>query len=423
MPSDYSSRTAQFEAEAPSPQLESAVGVSISDAEEIRLLDLLIVLAKQRKRVTVTFVGIVVLTMLYSLVLPNLYTAKTRILPPQQSQSLAMNLLGQVGPFLGMSPGDLGIRNTSDLYIAMLESQTVAEQLARRFGLMERYHEKLMSDAVEELRRRSAVSASRYGIITVTVDDTDPRVAAALANAYVEELFRLTQRLAVTEAAQRRLFFEQQLRTAKDDLARAESELRAVQETTGLIHPEGQAKAIIESIATLRGQITAKEVQVRGMRTFATSQNPDLQRAQAELQGLRAQLAAMERNKGSGNGDIQIPTSKVPEASLAYIRKYRDVKYYETIFELLAKQFEIAKIDEARNATIIQTLDRATPPELKSKPRRGLILLVAAVLAAFFSVFLAFLLEMGGRLLADPENLARLQVLRSYLLGSQRGRI
>jgi uncharacterized protein involved in exopolysaccharide biosynthesis len=415
MSPDYSSRTVQVEAEAPVTQLDMAAEAPPRDAEEIHVFDLLIVLAKHWRVMARTFVSIVVLAIVYSLLLPNLYTGTTSILPPQQSQSVAMNLVGQLGPVLGMNPADFGLRNNSDLYVAMLESRTIAERLVLRFGLIERYDETTMTDSVDELRRRSGVSANKQGVITVEVDDTDPRVAAALANAYVEELSRLTDRLAVTEAAQRRLFFEQQLRAAKDDLARAESELKVVQETTGLIHLEGQAKAIIESVAVLRGQIAAKEVQIRAMRSFATSQNPDLQRAEAELQGLRGQLAILERNNISGRGDIQIPTSKVPEAGLAYVRKLRDVKYYETIFELLAKQFEIAKIDEARTATIIQVLDRATPPELKSKPKRSLIVLVAAVLAAFLAILLAFSLEIGRRLVADPENAARIQILKSYL--------
>jgi tyrosine-protein kinase Etk/Wzc len=239
--------------------------------------------------------------------------------------------------------------------------------------------------------------------------------AAEIANAYVEELDKLTNSLAVTEAAQRRLFFERQLKQAKDDLTEAEIALKLTQEKTGLIKLDDQGRAIIEAVATLRAQIAAKEVELRALRSFATEQNPDYVRNQQQLAGLRAELIKLERSHTSGAGDILVPTGKVPEAGLEYVRKFRDVKYYEAIFELLAKQFEVAKIDEAKDAAIIQVVDKAIKMDRKSRPKRAVIAIAATSIGAFIAVVWAFLKEASEQARRNPNQARRLELLRNYL--------
>jgi uncharacterized protein involved in exopolysaccharide biosynthesis len=309
----------------------------------------------------------------------------------------------------------VGIKNPNDLYVGMLKSRTVADNIIDRFELQKLYDKDTMVETRKEFASNSSITAGKDGLITIEFDDEDPKRAAAIANAYVEALDKLTQSLAVTEAAQRRLFFERQLMQAKEDLSKAEVALKVTQEQTGLIKLDDQGRAIIEAVAALRGQISAKEVELRAMRTFTTENNPDYIRTQQQLAGLRTELTKLERAQISGGGDILLPTGKVPEAGLEYLRKFRDVKYNETIFELLAKQFEAAKIDEAKEAAIIQVVDQAIAPDRKSKPKRSLIVILFAFLGGVVAVTIAFLCEAYQKARQNPQGAARLDTLRSYL--------
>jgi uncharacterized protein involved in exopolysaccharide biosynthesis len=382
-------------------------------SEEVSILDVLIVLAKHKRLIAIVTSSGALLSVIVSLLLPNIYTGTARVLPPQQAQSNAALLLGQLGGIAALAGGSLGIKNPSDLYVGMLKSRTVADSVIERFNLKGLYGKDTMVETRKVLSENTTITSGKEGLITIDVEDEDPTLAAEIANAYVEELDKLTQSLAVTEAAQRRLFFERQLHQAKEDLSAAEIALKKTQETTGLIKLDDQGKAIIEAVAALRAQISAKEVEVRSLRTFATEQNPDYVRIQSQLAALRSELAKLERAQISGGGDILLPTGKVPEAGLEYVRKFRDVKYSETLFELLAKNFEVAKIDEAKEAAIIQIVDRAVVPDRKSKPRRGVIAIVATVLAALLSCICAFIREAAQR---DPLKAERLATLRRYVM-------
>ena len=414
-----------IQTETAGPEL-SQVELTITDAPtngDAHFLDLLIVLAKRKWMiVSLTFLCAVV-SLAYSLLLPKTYTANTKILPPQQTQSVTGAMLGQMGSSLGSLAGlagkDLGIRNPNDLYVAMLQSRTLSDALIQKFNLMNVYKVKRMMDARKRLEDVTDIDSGKNGVISISVQDRDPKRAADIANAYVNELYRLNQTLAVTEAAQRRLFFEQQLRSASDDLARAEQDMRKTQETTGLIQLDEQAKALISSVSIARGQIAAKEVQIQAMKTFATPQNPELIRAEDELQALKAHLGALQRDVRGPVGELQLPTGKIPSAGLEYVRRLRDVKYFETIFELLAKQLEIAKIDEAKSAAIIQVLDPAVPPEWKSKPKRAVIVIAGTIIGLFAAITAAFLGEAARYAKTQPHLLRRLNLLKRYLFGKR----
>ncbi len=226
----------------------------------------------------------------------------------------------------------------------------------------------------------------KSGIITLTVEDRDPKRAADMANAFVEELKSLAGGLAISEAGQRRMFFEDQLRQTKVSLTRAEEEVKGFQQRTGMIQVDAQARAIIEGIARLRASIAVKEVEAKVLRSFATAQNPDLQRVEEEIQALRIELEKVETSKGSGF-DPLMSSGRVPEMGTEYLRKLRQLKYNETLYELLSKQYELAKLDEARDAVVIQVIDRAVPPERKSRPKKSMIVVVTA--------FLGFLISAG----------------------------
>ena len=408
--------TDRTDADSRSKALDSASTSRDSNGgKEISLLDIAIVLARN-KRVVLGLPFVMGLAAFAgSYVLPNWYAATARILPPQQQSSSAA-MLSQLGPLAGLAGASLGIKNQSDLYIGMLKSRTIADAVIQRFDLMKLYDEDTLYDTRKELDKRVTIASSnRENIIAIEVEDKDPKRAASMANAYVEELNKLTKTVAVTEAAQRRVFFEQQLVSAKEHLADAEMVLRRTQESTGLIKLDDQGKAIIENVARLLGQVAVKEVQLTAMRSYATSMNPDLIRVQQELAGLRDQLARVEKERTSKEGNIFVPTGKVPAAGLEYLRNLRDVKYHETIFELIAKQYELAKIDEAKEGSIVQFIDRAVEPDKKSRPRRILIASLTVLVSLFLAVAAVFVKEVLAGVRGDSNQTRRLDLLWHYL--------
>lgn len=383
------------------------------------LIEFCIVLAQNKKLVfVVPLVGALVAGII-TMLMPNVYTATARILPPQQSQSATMAMLGQLAG-LGAGLTLPGLKNPSDLYIGMLRSRTIADRVIERFSLKVVYGAETAVETRQALAAVTSVSTGKDGIIKIEVEDEDPDRAAAIANAYTEELDTLNGSLAITEAAQRRLFFERQLQQAKRDLAGAEIELKKTQEKTGLIKLDEQGRAIIEGIAQLRAQVVAKEVQIVAMRSFATEQHPELARAQQELSGLRAQLRKMERAQLAGDGDILVPADQVPQAGLEYLRSLREVKYQEALFELVAKQYEFARLDESREASLIQVLDRAIAPDSKSGPKRGLIVVLTGVVLGLLCAFWAFLRhgrELDGTLVQRRE---RMGLLKAHMFGKSK---
>lgn len=363
-----------------------------STADEIDLLDVLIVLARQKKWIAGCTIGIGGAALVTSLLMTPIFTATAKIMPPQQQSSGLAAMMGQLGALAGAAGGIAGLKNPNDLYVGMLKSQTVADNLIQRLKLKERFKTPSLIDTRMKLDGLSTVTSGKDGLISVTIDDKDPKFAAELANAYVDELIKLTQTLAVTDAAQQRLFYEKQLQATKDKLALAEVALKRTQEKTGLLQPDGQVQAIIANVAQLKATIAAKEVELAAMRSFATEQNPDYIRTQQEILGLKAQLVKLEQGQPEA-GDFMVPTGKVPQTGLEYVRKLRDVKYYETMFELLAKQYELAKINEAKDSSTIQVLDKATIPDKKSKPRRTLIVLAGLLAGLMTGILSAFIRE------------------------------
>ncbi|MEO6805312.1 MAG: Wzz/FepE/Etk N-terminal domain-containing protein [Edaphobacter sp.] len=395
----------------------SASPVSCGPEEnEISLLDLLIVIVRSRWLIFKVTIGFALAAAVISLLLPIRYTASTAILPPQQGVSAGASLMAQLGSGLGsvasLAGGSLGLKNPNDLQVAMLKSRTVEDAMVDRFHLKDLYHGKLESDARKKLEKAVDIdSGAKDGLIRISVTDGDPKRAADMANGYVEEFKRLSATLAVTEASQRRLFFEQQLGQAKDNLAQAEEDLKRTEQKTGLIQLDAQTRATIQLIADLRAQVAAKEAQITAMRSFATGENPELQSAEQELAGLRAQEEKMGA-ASEGTMNALVPKGSMQEAGIEYVRKLRDVKYYETIFDLLARQYEIAKVDEAREGATVQVVDRAIVPDRRSFPQRTLIVLGATIFGLLFGIFRAFTNEGLSRLSNNPAEQARLEILR-----------
>jgi uncharacterized protein involved in exopolysaccharide biosynthesis len=395
----------------------SVDGNSMRDETEVNLLDLLIVLAKHKRVVVGLPLVAVIVAAIVSLLLPNVYTGTTKILPPQQSASAASALLNQLGGALGGLLGGaggsaLGARNPNDLYVGMLKSRTVADNLISRFELGKVYDEDRLSDTRKRLEKETTIAAGRDGIITIEVEDRDPNRAAELANAYVEELMKLTKVLAVTEASQRRLFFERQLLQAKDSLTTAEVAARQGLQKGGLAQVDAQGRSMIAVTARLRAEISVKEVQLGAMRTFAAEGNPELQRTQQELEALRRELARVE---GASPIAAAGRAGEAGNTGLDNLGRLRDVKYYEFLYELLAKQYELAKIDEAKDAAVVQVMDKAIEPDRKSGPKRALIISVSTFVAFLVSIIFAFLREVAANTNADTKHVSKLEALRSHL--------
>ena len=293
-----------------------------------------------------------------------LFTARTTFLPPQQQQSAAMATLASLGALGSLAAGSAGLRSPVDQYVALLQSHSVSLRIIERFDLRRVYDEELIIDTRDKLTRNVRVSAGRKdGLITVEVEDQDPQRAAAMANQYVEELRRITGELALTEAQQRRAFFEAQLSRTRDQLARAQTALEASGIGQGAIKAEPRAAA--ERYARLQAEVTAAEVRLQTLRTSLAESAPEMQQRLAQLAALREQLVRAEQPAAQGSTD--------------YIGRFREFKYQETLFELFARQYEAARLDESREGALIQVVDVALPPERKSWPRRGFTAVLVTV--------------------------------------------
>jgi uncharacterized protein involved in exopolysaccharide biosynthesis len=420
MPSDLSS--SELQEHADSSVTPPAAGQVTSD-DEISLLDLLIVLA-ERKRVILSVTAIFAIgAIIVSLLLPPRYTATVTLLPPQQGSSMGAALASQLGSMGGMAAlagGSLGLKNPNDMFVAMFKSRTVEDAMVQHFDLMQEYHAKFSSDARKAFEGHATVDGSaKDGMIHISVQDRDARRASDLANGYVDQFRLQSQHLAITEASQRRLFFERQLEQAKDNLANAEEAMKQTEQKTGVIQLDSQAKALIDSAASLRAEVAAKEVQIQGMRTYATGENAQLVQAQQELDSMRAQLAKLGGSEDSASGGLIVPKGQVPEAGLEYVRKLRDVKYNETIFDILARQFEVAKLDEAKQGALIQVIDAAVPPDRRSFPKRSLIVVGTTALGFFIGLFVALLQASFVRMKDDPEARRKMAILSNSLSTSR----
>jgi tyrosine-protein kinase Etk/Wzc len=359
--------------------------------DRLTLLDLAIALRRQPALVLGTPIVTGLLCLAAAFLVTPKYTSTALIMPPQAQASNMTAILGQLGGLAGAAGSLAGLKNPNDMYIGMLNSRAVSEKMVLRFKLRERYDRDTFEETRLKLQKRSNIASLKEGMIAISVEDTDPKVAAEMANAYVQELAALSQTLALTEAAQRRLFFEKQLDAAKDKLADAEVALRQVQEKTGMIQPAGQVTAIIEAVSQLQATIAAKEVQIDAMRTFAGAANPELLRLREETRSLGAQLLRLQNSDVRAKGDLMVPTGKIPEIGAQFIRAMREMKYRETLFELLAKQYELAKIDEARDTSSIQQLDVAVAAEVRSSPKRLPLILGGLAGGALLGVMLALL--------------------------------
>jgi uncharacterized protein involved in exopolysaccharide biosynthesis len=394
-----------------SPPLETQSGI------EFDLLDLLLVIAERKTTIILaTIIGLFLAMGVVLLIHPT-FTAKATIMPPQQGQSSAamISQLGNLASLTGLG-SSASVKDPNDLYMAVLQSNTVADGLIKRLDLMPVYHAKRLSEARQTLAANSKFMSEKGGMISITVKDRDPRRAARIANAYVVELHNINSRLIIGEASVRRNFFSQQLALEKDRLTDAELALQQTEESTGAIAPTGQTSVIIGQVAALQAQIISREVQREALSTSSTDQNPDVIRLNSEIQGLKNQLSQLEgAQRGRKPGDISLSSRSLPADQVVVLRKQRDVQYHTLIFDLIARQFEAARMDEAKASPVIQTLDPAEPPDRKSGPFRALWTLIGGILGFFYGCVRVISSYIYGRVVADPVSAHKLAQFRRAL--------
>ncbi len=379
--------TSQFRPETPSASnAPQSIPIATADSE-IDLKALVRLLSSRRGGIIKSALISACMAAIVLIFVKPTYTAKASFLPPNSMSSGSSAILSQLGALGGAGASLGGLKDPSLVYIGILQSRTIADDLIRKFDLAKVYKTKKMSKTEKALAAHSSFLSGKDTIISISVEDHDPQRAADIANGYLSELHIQNDRISFTEAGQRRIFFEEQLKKEKDALADAEVDLARSQEQTGLIQPSGQARIQLETIAQTQAEIASREIQLAAMSQSATDLNPDIIRIRSEIAGLRSQLNKLEDSRGSrGAGDIQLPTAKVPELTLIYVRKAREVKYHEALYELLLKQYESAKLDESRSAPLMQVVDTAVVPDTKSGPQRMLIIFLATIVGGCFGI-------------------------------------
>ena len=388
-----------MQAMAEKTEAEFGAQMVAPEDDEISLLDLLQVVADNLRLLVLGPLVAGLLALGYSFTIAPTFTTSTKFLPPQQQASGAASLLQSLGALGGLAGAASGLKSPADQYLAFMKSNSVQDALIDRFKLMERNESKFRQDARNALAGSVRSSSGKDGLIMVEVDDKDPAFAAQLANAHVEELQKLLSRIAVTEAQQRRVFFEKQLNAAKDNLVKAEQALKASGVNSSVLKVD--PKAAVEGLARLKAGIAAQEIKLASMRGYLSESAPDFKQAQTELAALLSQVARAEKEEPAVTGDES-----------DYIAKFRNFKYNETLFELFTKQYEIARIDESREGAIIQVLDVAQPPERKSKPKKAMIAAISALATGFALLLFVFIRSALRSAAQNPESTEKLAQLR-----------
>jgi len=379
------------------------------------LLRLLATMAGRRRLIAGGTLVAAILTAIAVCVIPVSYTATALILVPQSTPGSAaalMSMLGGGSSIAALSATEGQFANPSDTYLGVLASRTVADELIAQFDLKKVYHQPSLYATRKALKRHSHLEGARGWLIRISVEDHDARRAAAIANGYVDALWRVNRRLALTTGSQKRLFFQQQVEAERMLLADAEEAFREIQQKTGVIQLAGQEELTLLSIAQIRAAIQSRELEIEMLRTTATEQNPQVQSLESEIAGLKAQLQKAEGNAGDANDGTFVPARKLPQAGLEYLRRARDLRYHEALFDLLSRQYEQARVEEAKDPALIQVVDQAIPPDKRSWPPRTLLVLLAAVGTAFLLTGVVLMQVHWRRMSEDSANEPHMIVLR-----------
>lgn len=328
------------------------------------------------------------MALIVSLLIRPVYVATAVILPPQQLTGHGFSALSQLGSAMELLGSGTGLKNPEDMYVGILRSRTIADSIISQFNLQHIYHCKYLSVTEKKLASNTKIETSKDSLIDISVGDHSAKRAADLANAYVAELYKQNQRLALTTASQERMFLEQKLLNEKNKLEDAEVALQKTEEKTGVIQLPSQTELILREASQLRAEIASRQVELQGLMAGATNENPEVVRLQTEIEGLQNQLNRLEQGSAAA-GTGQIPASQVPSKGLEYIRSLREVEFQQALYSTLLRLYETAQLDEAQSAQLIQVVDKAVVPDRKTWPSKALFTvggLFLGLIAAFCSV-------------------------------------
>lgn len=369
----------------------------VYNEDEVNLLDYWRVLVKRKRLIFGCVGGAAVASVIVSLLMTKIYAATTTLMPPRPDTGI-IGMMGaeqQIGA--SAMSGFLGMGSPSDLWVAVLNSRSVQDAIIERFDLMTRFETETMDDTRKAFVGMVAISKSKKDeTISITVEDESPLQAAILANAIVEELDKVNKRVIMTSGGRMRAFIEGRLKEEKEALARAEEEVRRFQETNGAVQLDEQSRALIGAMGEMRGTLMAREVELQSLLSYASPNNPQVELLRAQIAELKANLKTLEegeRGRAVASNRVFIAGARLPDLALQYARLLRDAKARDTVYALLTQQYEMARIQEAKDTPTVQVLDVAVPPDRRSRPKRTMIVLLSTFSAGFFSLFLALFLE------------------------------
>jgi capsule polysaccharide export protein KpsE/RkpR len=363
---------------------------------------------------------------LLALVIPTRYASTTRLMPPDspQGQGLAMAamLAGRVGGSLGsLGSSLLGMTTSADLFAEVLLSRTVQDQLIQKFELRKVYGVKRWVDARKQLTNQTDISIDRKsGVLTIQVTDHDPKRASAMAQEYVAQLNSVVTQLNTSSAHRERVFLEERLSQVKEELESAEKDFSQFASKNGAIDIKEQGKAMVEAAALLEGQLIAARTELQGLRQIYTDNNVRVRSMQARVNELEHQIRKMggsaepEGNAASSDNALYPSIRKLPLLGVTYADLFRRTKVEETVFETLTQQYEIAKVQEAKEIPSVKVLDPADIPEKKVFPPRTLLVLTGTMLAFVLGVFWVLATDNWNKTdTQDPGKLLVLEMVAS----------
>ena len=360
--------------------------------EDASFLYILTIIGNSKILIIGLSLAITLLALIQSLIMDPVFTGRTVLIPPQQQQNMSSGALASLSPM-----GMLGLKSQDDMYISFMTSESFQTIIIDRFNLHERYHADLLIDVRQALNTHVRLfSDKKSSLMTIEVDDNDPVFAANMANGYVQELGLFLGKLAITEAQQRQLYFEKQIKKTQDDLVKAESNFRENQSKSGLQIPSTVADLGIKEIAELHGQIRVRELQLQAINSFATPQNTEVKKLMTELSSMRNHLTKLEQ----GTRTVE-PQNYLQQAALL---AYRNMKVQESILESLVKQLEYAKVDVSKEAPLIQVVDTASIPERRTSPKRKIMVVTGGGVGLIIGIILAIIINMFKKIKETSEG-------------------
>lgn len=353
-------------------------------------------LIQWRKFILLSGLASAVLLGAISFILPSWYKANTIIFPPEQTSTMPYAALMQQlsAPLLGTIAGGAGGVAPGTIYIEMMKSRTVCEQIIEEFGLMKRYKARNIEEAMDTLHSHLGFTLQDNGLLFMTVEDRDPQRAADMANRMVALLDQTTRKLKETSAARTAEFVHRQLQEREVMLAQAEDSLKHFQQAHNTVNMEEQLKSAMDIVTTLSSRAIALETEMQIMTHYTSPNSEEYQRKQTEYNEVLVQLRKLKADtKGSNNHDTVrsfIPTLQdVPEQALQYLRLRREVEIQNTVFTMLNSEYEKARIEEARDTPVVQVLDAAEKPNLRYRPQRKVFAIVGGLLGLGWSTVVA----------------------------------